>query len=257
MTLSGTFVVAAGGVTGGDHRRAERDGQDGYAVVVSESVVAVVVTDGCSSGKRSEIGARVGASWIAAIVEQTFQEPREQDSHEETWARGAAGRVAEELLRRLEVLARSFDPAGHVHSSHVGDALLFGFLAAVVTKDVAIVFGIGDGTFVVGDAVTVIDPGPNNAPPYIAYGLLREPIEPVVHFVGRAADVAMIAVATDGVSGIEHGELVELAADARYARNPSLLRKRLIVRSDAGCFSDDATVGVVQRRPAADSSGAS
>lgn len=257
MTLSGTFVVAAGGVTGGDHRRAERDGQDGYAVVVTESVVAAVVTDGCSSGKRSEIGARVGATWIAAIVEQTFQDAREQDSHDETWARAAATRVAEELLRRLEVLARSFDPGGHVHSSHVGDALLFGFLAAVVTKDVAMVFGIGDGSFVVGDAVTAIDPGPDNAPPYIAYGLVREPIEAAVHFVGRASDVQVLAVATDGLSGIEPAELVTLASDPRYARNASLLRKRLIVLGDAGRFSDDATVAVIQRRVSGAPPGAS
>jgi len=130
-------------------------------------------------------------------------------------------------------------------------------IVAVVTRDVAIVFGIGDGIFVVGDAVTTIDPGPDNAPPYIAYGLVREPIEPVVHFVGRASEVHVLAVATDGLSGIDHASLVTLAADPRYAHNASLLRKRLIVLSDAGRFSDDATVGVIQRRATAAPPGAS
>jgi len=40
----------------------------------------------------------------------------------------------------------------------------------------------------------------------------------------------------------------QLAADPRYARNPSLLRKRLVVLADRGTFSDDATVAVIQRK---------
>ncbi len=247
MTLSGTFAVAAGGVTGRDHRRAERDGQDGHAVVATDAVVAAVVTDGCSSGKKSEIGARIGAAWIATLIERTFR----GGGGGEALARAGAAEVARELLVRLELLARSMDASGDVRSANIGDCLLFGFLAAVVTDDVAMVFGIGDGIVVAGDVVIPIDPGPDNAPPYAAYGLLREPIDPVVHFVGRARDVDVLAVATDGLSSLDAASLVTVCADPRYAHNASLLRKRLIVLSDAGKFSDDATIGVVRRRGAA------
>jgi len=245
MTLLEGFTAAAGSVTGRDHRRAERDGQDGHAVVVTPTVVAAIVTDGCSSGARSEIGARVGAGWLAALVEQRFANVRDADH-----AVAIAGAVAAELLVRLGLLARSLDAAGDVVAGRIDESLLFGFLAAAVTPRTSIVFGIGDGIVVVHDRVVSIDPGPDNAPPYLAYGLLdaeAAKATPRIHFVGATDDVDVVAVATDGLAPIA-STLASLAGDPRYAVNPSLLRKRLVVLSDGGTFSDDATVAVVQRR---------
>lgn len=253
MTLSGNFVALAGGVTGRDHRRAERDGQDGHAVVATDDVVAAVVTDGCSSGRSSEIGARLGAAWIATLVEQRFRGRGRHEGGPGDDARAAAAEVADDLLARLEVLARSLDPAGEVSRARVGEALLFGFLAAVVTPAITIVFGIGDGIVLVDGALTVLDPGPENAPPYVAYGLLGTRMTTTtrtrmrVHFVGPTAGVRLVTVATDGLVPLGDA-LATLAADPRYERNPSLLRKRLVVLSDRGTFSDDATVAVVRRR---------
>jgi hypothetical protein len=155
-----------------------------------------------------------------------------------------------QLLARLELLARSLDAGGQVKAARIDAALLFGFLAVVVTAETSVVFGIGDGIVLAGGRLTVLDPGPQNAPPYVAYGLLGAPIAPRVHFVGRTADIDVIAVATDGLIPLGDS-LAELAADPRYAKNPSLLRKRLVVLSDRGTFSDDATVAVIRRRSAA------
>jgi hypothetical protein len=257
MTLSdSSFLAVSGSVTGRDHRRAERDGQDGHAVVSTDDVVAAIVTDGCSSGRASEIGARVGAAWLAALIEQAFR-----GIDEATAARAAAAVVTRTLLDRLEVLARSFDPAGHVSAARVDAALLFGFLAAVVTPATTIVFGIGDGIVVVDGAITAIDPGPENAPPYLAYALFeragggaRACLEPRIHFAGATADVEAIGVATDGAAPLVDAGSVALAtivADPRCAKNPSLLRKRLIVLSDAGTFVDDATIAIVRRTESA------
>ena len=269
MTLSGSFLAMSGSVTGRDHRRVERDGQDGHAVVSSDDVVAAIVTDGCSSGRASEIGARVGAAWLAALIEQSFRGVDGASA-----ARAAAGFVSRTLLDRLEVLTRSFDPAGHISAARVDAALLFGFLVAVVTPATTIVFGIGDGIVIVDGTVTVIDPGPENAPPYLAYALLgdgavrgdgdgaagaRAGVEPRIHFAGATADVDAIGVATDGVAPLVNAveavdgartSLAGIVADPRYTKNPSLLRKRLIVLSDAGTFADDATIALVRRRPA-------
>ncbi len=256
MTLSGSFLAFSGSVTGRDHRRAERDGQDGYAVVGTDDVVAAIVTDGCSSGRASEIGARVGAAWLAALVARRFARIDAPDALDEAALVRAATDVTRELLDRLEVLARSFDPAGEVGSACVGDALLFGFLAAVVTPHGAIVFGVGDGIVAVGARLTSIDPGPENAPPYLAYGLLgqRALLAPCIHFVGSTTAVEILAVATDGAAPLvaatdPDASLTALVRDPRLAKNPSLLRKRLVVLSDRGTFSDDATIAVVRRRP--------
>jgi hypothetical protein len=253
MTLSADFLAAAGSVTGRDHRRAQRDGQDGHAIVAADEIVVAIVTDGCSSGRASEIGARIGAAWIAALVAQCFRGRRGAGGAHT--AQVAATEVTRELLVRLEVLARSLDPDGDVSPARVEDALLFGFLAAVVTHETTIVFGIGDGIVAVDGVVTILDPGPHNAPPYAAYGLFGRHLEPRIHFVGPTASVDVIAVATDGIAplaGDAHDghddSLVAIASDLRYVKNPSLLRKRLVVLSDRGVFSDDATLAVVRRR---------
>jgi serine/threonine protein phosphatase PrpC len=235
MTLSEGFVLAAGSVTGRDHRRAQRDGQDGFALRASTKadVVAAVVTDGCSSGRTSEVGARLGAAWIAGLIEQRFALVADEDA-----ARVAAQRVVEGLVERLRDLAASLGADAQI----VGEMLLFGFLAIAITKGVTIVFGVGDGAAAIDGAVTVIDPGPDNAPAYAAYALLGTHIEPRVLFVGSAE---CVAVATDGVDA---KTLVEVAADPRLDKNASLLRKRMIVLADEGRFDDDATVAVVRRR---------
>lgn len=256
MTLSGSFLALAGSVTGRDHRRAERDGQDGHAIVASADVVAAIVTDGCSSGRASEIGARVGAAWLGALVEQRFA-----GVGDETDARAAVSDVTDALLLRLELLARSFDPAGELRVAAVDHALLFGFLVAVVTPRTAIVFGVGDGIVVANGVVTSIDPGPENAPPYLAYRLVggaRDRMAPRIHLVAPTAEIDALTVATDGLAPLvaaaaatgPDASLAALVADPRYVTNPSLLRKRLIVLSDRATFSDDATVAVVRRRPA-------
>lgn len=228
MTLS----CAAGSVTGRDHVRAGRDGQDGWAVVETPTLVAAVVTDGCSSGASSELGARLGARWLAALVARRFDASTPVAS---------ARSVTRTLVAHLAVTARSLSPARRLEPAIVGDALLFGFLAAVVTGDHALVFGVGDGVVWVDGVTTVIDPGPENAPPYPAYALLGATIEPVVHFAGKAQAVA---IATDGAAPIA-GELGALANDARLFRNRSLLRKRLAVRGAE--LWDDTTIAIVRR----------
>jgi hypothetical protein len=256
------FAAAAGGVTGRAQRSAERDGQDGHAIVIAEEVVAAIVTDGCSSGRGSELGARVGAAWLAALVTQHVAPPDGRfftsvrapfrQLHtlcDEEGARDAAEAITQALVVRLGLLARSFDPAGEIDAARVDEALLFGFLAAVVTPMVSFVFGVGDGAFVVDDRVTVLDPGPDNAPPYAAYGLLGADVAPRLHFFRHTANVDRLAVATDGLAPLDPPALLTLVSDPRYGANPSLLRKRLVVLSDGGAFSDDATVAIIQRRP--------
>jgi hypothetical protein len=235
MTLSEGLVVAAGSVTGRDHRRAGRDGQDGFAILESAKagVVAAVVTDGCSSGRTSEVGARLGAAWIARLIEERFAGVEDEDR-----ARIAAQRVLDGLVHRLRDLSATLGADAQL----IGEMLLFGFLAVAIAGDVAIVFGVGDGLASVDGNVTVIDPGPENAPTYPAYALLGTHIEPRILFVGRAHAVA---IATDGVDA---QTLAELVRDPRLDKNASLLRKRMNLLAEEGRFDDDATVAIVRRR---------
>lgn len=55
-------------VTGARHLRTARNGQDAVAVWIGEAQGAVVVCDGCGSGGSSEVGARLGAQLVVAVL---------------------------------------------------------------------------------------------------------------------------------------------------------------------------------------------
>ena len=202
----------------------------------------MIVTDGCSSGRTSEVGARLGAAWLVELLSRGFAgaDPAE-----------AARDVTRALVRRLRVVARSMSARGGIDPQVVGDMLLFGFLAAVVTPESAIVFGVGDGIVWVDGRTTRIDPGPENAPTYPAYALLGATIAPHILHLGAADELDTVAIATDGADELLAPDadptLEMLVSDDRLLANPSLLRKRLVVLSDRGQFQDDATIAIVRR----------
>ncbi len=245
MTLS-PVVATAGSLPGREHHRLGRPSQDGHATLVRDGLAAAIVTDGCSSGPVSEVGARLFATILLGLVER--HAPLLVD---EASAASFAGAVTGDLvasLREALALLASACPSTS-RETHVERFLLFGFLAAVVHEDVAVVFGVGDGVVVTPEGVTVLDPGPENAPPYPAYALLDMAAPSRVHVVARASDVPWLAIATDGLAELPAIALAELASDIRYAKNPSLLAKRLRVLGDARPFRDDATIAVLLRRP--------
>lgn len=101
-SVAGSFTAAAGSVTGRDHRRAHRDGQDGFALVATPKVTAAIVTDGCSSGPTSEVGARLGATWIAQRITRVFSSAA---AHLDPV--GGARAVTSGLVDHLDATARS------------------------------------------------------------------------------------------------------------------------------------------------------
>lgn len=230
MTLS----WATGGIGGSAHARRGQDGQDGVAVVAAAERIVVVVTDGCSSGARSELGARLGARWLAVLAARGFDPARPAASSRS---------VTEALVRRLAVLARSLSTQGRIEPGVVDEALLFGFLVAVVTTETAAVFGVGDGIVSVDGVTTVLDPGPENAPRYVGYALVGGDATPEVHVAGPAE---VVTIATDGVAPLA-ARLPELAADPRLFANRSLLTKRLRVLGRQIPLDDDATLAIVRR----------
>lgn len=231
---------------------------------MTSDVTAAIVTDGCSSGKASEVGARLGARWLAELITREAgvvgQRHERRERHEaeaaagiESEAASFAARVTSALVDRVEIVARSLSRTGELDAGVATDMLLFGFLAAAVVRDdFAIVFGVGDGFAWIDSEATVIDPGPENAPVYAAYGLFGRAIEPRILHVSPASAVRTIAVGTDGVLPLleDREAFGALVRDERLPFNPSLLKKRLLVLSDRGLFWDDASLGLVVRNGA-------
>jgi len=63
--ISSVFEVAAGSVIGRDHLRplGWKNNQDGYAIRSSADSIVAVVTDGCGSETKSEVGPRSVPTW--------------------------------------------------------------------------------------------------------------------------------------------------------------------------------------------------
>ncbi len=218
-----------GSVIGREHARVARNNQDGLAVLPD----VVVVTDGCSSQPQSEVGAQLGArflaTWLAHHGRVDADTPRAATEALTAWLLAAAEGLGSELEPTLD---RYF---------------LFTFLAAVRAGEQALVFGLGDGALVVDDAVVRLDAGPENAPPYCAYrlGTGGTKPEPQLHFLGQARH---LAVCTDGLDPLVRRDphaLARLVHDAALARNPLSLQRRLNVLAEAERFADDATLAVL------------
>lgn len=220
-----------GSVIGRDHARVGRNNQDGVAVLPD----VVVVTDGCSSQPQSEVGAQLGARFLATWL-----------AHHGRVDTETPARATEALTAFIGEAARSL---GGDLAATLERYFLFTFLAAVRDGERALVFGLGDGAVVVDADVVRLDAGPENAPPYCAYRLSASGSRPEaqLHFFGEARSVA---VATDGLDPLVRRDpraLAQLVQDVALARNPLSLQRRLNVLAEAERFADDATLAVLGR----------
>ncbi len=242
-------VVLTASVPGRAHRRLGRGGQDVTAMVDDGACVAVCVADGCSAGARSEVGAGVGARFVAADAARRVREGA-------TLAALPAlvmGALVHELRRLTRALAVDEGDVAAVVEEH----LLFTVVAAVATGDSAVVFGAGDGLVSVDGRVIVLDEGP--APDYPAYALFDGRLRAHVHHVGSFS--SSLAVCSDGAGeliaardavladGTALGGLAEFERGARYLHNKSLAQKRMNAWCACGGPVDDCSVAVIRRGP--------
>ena len=260
--LSSRLLVSIASVRGRDHLRVARNNQDAAAACVGDDVLVAVVTDGCSAGASSEVGARFAAAWLSRWV------PRLVRANEP--ARVWIDDVSQSLLAALSPIARALSPSRRDLPASVHDFLLFSFVAIVVERERTVVFGAGDGLYAIDGASVVLDPGPQNAPAYISYALLEDQVgggfatreRAILHCELATRDVRSVLVGTDGAAelvspsgaddrlrdGTRRGDLAQFE-HARYAKNPSLLQKRLTVLGEsAASFRDDTTIALVLRR---------
>lgn len=226
-------------VAGREHVRVGRNNQDGASARVEGEFAVAVVTDGCSAGRSSEVGARLGAEWLARAALELAQRDGVKPQ--------LAALACEAVLRRLRMLL--FGLSAGEKTAFVAEQLLFTCLCAVSDAANVLVFGIGDGVVAVDGRVRVFDPGEQNAPAYLAYRLLEpvpmalEELTPRVHHFGRATRVVL---ATDGLAPVS-ARLCDWASDLVVAKNPVHLQRLLNVCSAQDKLGDDATVAVLTR----------
>jgi hypothetical protein len=239
--ISSRYLVTSGTCLGREHARLGKNNQDGIGIFADPEVIAAVVTDGCSEGAASEVGAKLAAHWLASWAP--------------LYAR-ATGFVASRfvpalvrgLVRHLEPFVRGMSSLPGIDPLVVREHFLFTFLMALVRRDRTTVFGLGDGLFSVDGKTTILDPGPDNAPAYAAYRLvgIGGAEDPVLHLDVETATYESLVLGTDGAAKLC---LDGLVTDDRLLDNPSLLHKRLAARGTRERLYDDTTVVLIRRRP--------
>lgn len=250
------FTLGHGSIAGREHLRISRNNQDAVALSRGERWLVAVVTDGCSAGAHSEVGARLGATWLANTIPHTLDAAGEQadPADPSLVAQWTSGLTA--YLAAAHGCLRPTAQSEHVAAlTQLQELFLFGFLVAIVGTQRSAIVGLGDGLYAVNGVTRVLDPGPENAPAYLAYrlakGSLERPIdtEPQVHFAGATADIDTLVIATDGAAELLGTDLRHFEQHPRYQQNPSLLQKQLRLLAGQRRLADDTSL-VLLRRPA-------
>jgi hypothetical protein len=270
--MNGLFEFAAGSVSGKCHRSTHNNNQDAYAYWVGDAAAIAVVCDGCGSSPHSEVGAKIGTRLVIETVKQKLINQPDAEGHlaPDFWQQ-----VQQALLRHLDEFVSAM---GGNYTQTIVDYCLFTIVGVLLTPVTAWVFAVGDGVIVVNGCVQVLGPFPENAPPYLAYGLLEGGNVPTwqMHQQLAIADLDMVAIGTDGVEDLLHladqtlpgkpeqiQPLSQFWQQDRYFTNPSLLQRRLTMINreaikpdwqqhqlikETGRLPDDTTLIVIRKR---------
>jgi hypothetical protein len=229
------FELASGSVIGREHLRVGKNNQDAYGWRVTETSTIAVVCDGCSSGKHSEVGAKLGTRMIVETIQRVVDGGLDL-TEEQVWQS-----IQHQLLIQLQEVAVLL---GGDRTQTIQDYLLFTIAGVVITPTLTAVFALGDGVIAVNDQVMRLGPFANNAPPYLGYGLLDRPITECLQLkvlqVLPTAAVQSVLIGSDGVSDLIQaaaqllpgrletvGDVAQFWQNDRYFRNSDQVRRRL------------------------------
>jgi hypothetical protein len=248
--LTAQWEIITASVTGRGHVRAGRGSQDALCVRRVGDAVVAVVCDGCSAGEASEIGAGVGARFVAADLARRLKAGAVVDD-------ALAAATCDALVTEVSRLADQWSDGDH--DDVIAHALLFTLQVAVVTPTAWIAFGVGDGVLRIDGKDVALPEARDGAPDCLAYRVvdgLAEHAQLVVH--ARGTTLSSLTVGTDGAgelssrqelalpSGEPFGGLPLFETDARFVKNPGLAKKRLLSLGERGPV-DDCTFVVVRR----------
>ncbi|MBS2029440.1 MAG: protein phosphatase 2C domain-containing protein [Deltaproteobacteria bacterium] len=253
MSTALPFLLSTASVTGSSHRERSRNNQDAVAVHTEPDLLVAVIADGCSSSPRAEAGAALGARWLASWVPTYLR--YERDPH------ALVDQARAGLLEYLTAAVDGLQPQKRDRAKTIQELFLFTFLVGLVDAERALCFGLGDGVCAVNGTITVMDPGPGGAPPYLSYELIRPvlerdpgPLRPQLMHHAPAEELDSLLIASDGLLSLVPGEgeakadeLAQLWTGDVFARDERALGRYLSER--AGRLADDTTAALFRRKP--------
>ena len=234
------FEVSGGSVIGYEHREKNGNCQDGLCVLATNNIMAAVVTDGCSQGKFSEVGARIGARILCEKILREAECNPDNIKSPEFWQS-----IRLDALNQIGALAKTM---GGNFLQIIIDYFLFTVVGFLLTEKKLATFSIGDGIIAVNDKITQLGPFPSNEPPYLTYGLTGSTITTAnpellrfrVETVEYPEQISSVLIGTDGVADFIQAEnkkmpggeellgpLSQFWTNTRFFSNPDMVRRKL------------------------------
>ncbi|MBT5502640.1 hypothetical protein HN858_04850 [Candidatus Falkowbacteria bacterium] len=246
------FAIQGGSVIGSYHHKGFKNNQDALTIATTERVVIGLVSDGCGSGRHSEVGAKLGVRFMANHLRQMIEIcPDELPNDWEYFLNDAARQFLLSLRRFNQCL-------GIVEAPDTYSYWLFTLVGFILTEERTIIFSFGDGVISLNGEVTEIDQ--NNEPEYLTYGSAKVKIQ---HDL-PTSEVDSLLIATDGFSELferseedisllgkemKVGDLLDFETGSKYLKNKALVQKRLnVLGNNHKLLHDDTTVILVRKQ---------
>jgi len=254
------FELAAGSVMGREHAFAGRNNQDAFYLTATNDNTVAVVADGCGSGRFSECGAGLGVRLVTETLLKYAREISENQPLTIELAERMLERTRSDVLIELRSLAGNM---GKSFSNTIENFFLFTLVGAWLSPNLSVFFALGDGVMEINGEQIILGPFPNNAPPYLAYGL-AEVSKPLYFRAIKSlptSELQHFIVATDGLNdylqaaekqipGREEkvGSISRFYEDDKFFKNSDMVRRRLaimnrsLVGGAGGLLPDDTTL---------------
>jgi len=278
------FEITGGTITGRLHKKIGKNNQDASLFQVESDCIIGLVSDGCGSGKFSEFGSQLLVQltrdaihrylpFLKCVIRNGLCENGFWNLVR-TRVRGGMFQVAERFRGDMKKI--------------ISDYFLATIVGFIVTPKKTFVFSIGDGEAYLNEHLIKFGSFANNAPPYLAYSLLKKEDQPFdkrhLHFSidqeMATVDVKNILIASDGLGDLRRlaekklpgkeekvGPINQWWANDKFFENSDLIRRRLfLINNDGmkierdgknittglerfvGLLPDDTTMLVLRRR---------
>lgn len=226
--MQNEFEIAGGSIPGGDHLQRGntligKNNQDARCIHQDAQATIAIVSDGCGSWPRSEVGSNIGSQLLkTALLRQWPRHAARAKTHGfDKLLPMVLEATRQDVIAQLRLLSQAIAGDGSF-SAAICDNFLFTLVGALITECGAGFFAIGDGLIIVNGEEHRIGPFPGNEPPYISYALTPtrwkdEELRFVIHKVLPVAELKHFLIGTDGA-----GDLLD-KRDAKLPGYPTLI----------------------------------
>lgn len=190
-----------------------------------------LITDGCSSGKFSEVGTRLFAQYFSTI-DSRFDYSKFESNVDKTFSK----------------ICQIASGSSSEKAEFIANNMLFTIIACFELEDKFVVKFIGDGYIITvnnNDMVSYIRLFYGKTPPYFAYNKLDTEIYKerlrFKTFEFPKKDFKMVGIASDGIQPIAERK-IDVDFDACIIGKETKYSPEGIIKSNQSCFFDDVTI---------------